>query len=1036
MYIPEDIKDQILKTSEISEIIGHLTPLKKRSSQFVGKCPRCNGEDKLQVSKSKQIYKCYSCDFKGNSATQFVMDFKNIAFPEALKFLADYYHIDILEVKKPKGPQKRADKPEKETFRDKQLKESGIKEADQVAMVRIDGDTEKPTDIFEAGTRDQYGKITHGDDMIIWYFDLEGKQIQYKNQNSNRMVDLFRVRWQNPAMHCDKNNRPMKYSSPYGSGTHLFIPEQVRKAYKEQRVIKRLYIQEGEKKAIKACIHGMFSVGIMGIMNIAMNGQLPYEFELLIKACQIEEIIFMVDADWDDLSDDLQVGDQVDRRPRNFFNAVKNFREHFKKFTNIGVYLELYFGYVQKNDNNDKGVDDLLNNTLKGKEIELIHDLEAAFYEKIGTGKYVQLHKITTISEFKIQEFWSLQNAEAFANKYKDELINLKEFKIGKHKWRFDETGKFVPAQALQEDEEYYEKEIRYKKDGNSYSEFKFRYAKCYNFLGNRGFGRYQLKGPGKFIFIRNENKIVEEVDSYNIRDYIIEFTEQIADKVHYDDIMDMFYRGAKMYLGPDSLSNMKYVAPIFQRDEKGSKMLYFRTKAWKITAEGITEQPLTDIPHAIWREQINDFDAKLLGDDFINIKRFEQSDINAMPESSFDKNMLLHQYDIKLSPEAEKCHFLRFLYNTGEFAWRKICDPNGRRKYSDEELKRFEDKYSISDKMETNNHFVSKMTAIGYLAHKYRDKSCEKAVIAMDGQMSEVGESNGRSGKSLLGYAVGNLIPQCYIGAKSKNLTDDPFIWEEVTEKTQNIFLDDVRANIDFEFFFPVITGKITINVKGAKKFTLSEDDTPKIYLTTNHSINGDSGSHKDRKFELAFSDYYDSRHKPIDDFGLNFFSEWDESQRNLFYNFMARSIQLYFIAQKNNWGVSGSGLIQGPIERLELRSYRQFMGEIFLTWADEYFGLGDDIDPDSVQNNNINRRIGRSELYGDFMEHNKNQIKYVNPHRFKKDILAYCKYRGLRFNPHKGMKEGKPLDDKSGGVEYFTLANLKYSTPEDPKF
>lgn len=1035
MYIPDEIKDTILATAELTDIIGNLTALKQKGSQYVCNCPNCGKESGLQVNKKKQIYKCFSCDYKGNSPAQFVMDFKKNTFPEALQYLADYYNIEISDTKKPKGPQKRADKPAIETFRDKQLKSSGIPEEAQIALVKIDGDTEKKVDIFEAGTRDQYGKITHGDDMIIWYFDLEGKPIQYKKANTEKLIDLYRIRWQNPAMHCDKNNRPMKYSSPVGSGSHLFIPEQVRKAYKEGRVIKRLYIQEGEKKTVKANLHGMFSVGIMGIMNIAYNGQLPYEFELLIKACQIEEVIFMVDADWDDLSNDLNVGDQVDQRPRNFFYAVRNFREHFKKFTNIGIYLELYFGHVQKNEQNDKGIDDLLNNTLKGKETDLIHDLESAFHEKSGTGKYIQLHKISTVSELKLQELWGIQKAEVFADKYKDELINLKEFKIGKHKWRFDDDGKFIPAQALQEDEEYYEKEIRHRKDGTTYPEFKFRYRRCYNFLANRGYGRYDTKS-GKFIFIKHENKIVEEVDSYHMRDFVMEFTEQIAEKVHLDDIMDTFYRGAKMYLGPDSLSNLKYQWPLFQKDEKGSKTLYFRSKSWKITSEKITEGSLADIQNSIWKEQINDFDAKLLPDDFIIVKRYEQADINAMPDTPFDKNILLHQFDIKLSPEAEKCHFLRFLYNAGEFAWRKQFDPITRRAYSQAELNRMEDKYSVADKMETNMHFVSKMTAIGYLLHKYRDKSCEKAVIAMDGQMSEVGESNGRSGKSLLGYALGQVIPQCYIGAKSKNLTDDPFIWEEVTEKTQNIFLDDVRANIDFEFFFPVITGKITINVKGAKKFTLSEDDTPKIYLTTNHSINGDSGSHKDRKFELAFSDYYNAFHKPIDDFGFNFFSEWDETQRNLFFNFMARCQQLYFYAQAHGWGVSGSGLVQGPIERLELRAYRQFMGEVFLTWADEYFGMGDDIDQDEVSNNNINRRIPRSELYGDFMEHNKTQLKFVNPHRFKKDVIAYCKYRQLRFNPHKGMKEGKPIDDKSGGVEYFTIANAKYSTPEELKF
>ena len=114
----------------------------------------------------------------------------------------------------------------------------------------------------------------------------------------------------------------------------------------------------------------------------------------------------------------------------------------------------------------------------------------------------------------------------------------------------------------------------------------------------------------------------------------------------------------------------------------------------------------------------------------------------------------------------------------------------------------------------------ASKMTAIGYLLHKYRDKSCEKAVIAMDGRLSEVGESNGRTGKSIVGFAIGEVVPQVYIGAKSKDLEHDPFLFKEVTEKTDNIFLDDVRANIDFEFFFPIITGKLMVNTKGVKRF------------------------------------------------------------------------------------------------------------------------------------------------------------------------------------------------------------------------
>ncbi|MEI6435800.1 MAG: hypothetical protein WCP32_13220 [Bacteroidota bacterium] len=67
-------------------------------------------------------------------------------------------------------------------------------------------------------------------------------------------------------------------------------------------------------------------------------------------------------------------------------------------------------------------------------------------------------------------------------------------------------------------------------------------------------------------------------------------------------------------------------------------------------------------------------------------------------------------------------------------------------------------------------------MTVIGYVLHKYQDKSCEKAVIAMDGRLSEVGESNGRTGKSIVGFAIGEVVPQRYIGKLKRAKEIYPF--------------------------------------------------------------------------------------------------------------------------------------------------------------------------------------------------------------------------------------------------------------------
>ncbi len=893
--------------------------------------------------------------------------------------------------------------------------------------MNVDEHTRKVVDVFEAGTRDQYGKIAPGDDMMIWYYDLEGKPVMFTKPKGNRQEHLFRIRWQNPDLHHDKLGHPMKYTSPAGSGSHLFFPEPIREAYRNRRVISRLFIQEGEKKAIKACKHGLLSVGVMGIQNIGHNNKLPYEFQLIIQACKVEEVVFLLDADWDALSNDLKPGSRVDQRPSAFYWAVANFREYFKTFINLGIYLEIYFAYIRRDKTipeYEKGIDDLLAGTLKDKENDLFNDIKTAINEKDGQGKYIQLNKISAVSDLKLKEYWCLQDANAFALKYKDTLQNIPEFFIGKHKWKFDEAGKLVPAQPLQEDEQFWEKTAREDRKGNEYTQFRFRYVYAYNFLHRRGFGRFALDGR-KYALIHITDKIVQTVEPYQVRDYIMEFSKAILatnSREDFVDVMDMLYRGGKMYFGEESLGNVDFVRPRFECADKRHQYLFFKNNYWKVTADGIDQKPLSDLQNYVWRDRVNDFDATLVGNEMIRVNRIDLDYILANNLDPIEYDRVMGQFNVQFTPEAKECHFARFIFNTGEFFWNKIQHQKSRKPLD-------HDRRTLEEKYETNLHMASKMTAIGYLLHKYRDKSCEKAVIAMDGRLSEVGESNGRTGKSIVGFAIGEVVPQVYIGAKLKDLEHDPFLFEEVTEKTDNIFLDDVRANIDFEFFFPIITGKLMVNTKGVKRFTISERDTPKIFITTNHAINGSSSSFKDRQALIAFSDYYNEEFKPVDDFGINFFDEWDDRQWNLFYNFMADCLRLYFQAANNGWGYNHSGLIQPPTERLDLRRLRQFIGEDFLTWAGEYFNVEDpeSINSSSVQNMNV--PIPRAELYNGFLEKNKNQSKFMTPHRFKKKMLSWCEYHKAQYNPQVFDKFGKPgADDKRGGVEYFTIANDGY--------
>jgi len=1029
MKITPSCIQNILNTAKIEEVIPDFIPLTKSGTSLRGKCPKCGREGKgkgLIVTPSKGIYKCFSCDFGGKSPVDFLIETQQMDYPRALKFLADKYNI-ILEKEKPlKGPQSKGG-ANKVTFRDVQLTLSGLSDEDQKAWHIVDQDTKVSVNTFEPGTRDIYGKLKDGDDLIIWYYDLYGKPVMFTKPKTSKQEQLYRIRWQYPEQNLDKHGRAMKYSSPYGSGSHLFIPEDIRRIYHERRQIKRLYIQEGEKKAIKACKHGIPSVGIMGIQNIGHNNVLPYEFNLIIKDCGVEEVVFILDSDWDHISHDLKPGSRVDQRPYSFYWAVRNFRDYFKTFINSGIYLEIYFGYIIENDQKEKGIDDLLAGSLKLKENELLEDINKAINEKDGESKgnkpkYVHLNKISNVPDLKLLEFWNLQSADAFAKKYYDFLQTLPEFTIGKHKWKFGDKAKLEPAQPLQEDEQYWEKIIKTDRKGSEYVQYHFRYMYAYNFLKRRGFGRITM-ADSKFFLSMIVDKVVHIVESWYIRDFVMEFTKEIADKSDMVEVMDMLYRGGKMYFGPDSLSNLDFFGKRgklhFEYADKNYQYLFFNDKYWKITSEGIEEKPMSDLQHYVWKENVRDVNVSVIPNGLISVDKIDEAFLekNNLDKQKFEN--LIGQFDVTLSEDAKESHFIQYLINTGEFFWQKFQDPETRKPVYDSR--------SIEERYETNLHFVSKMTAIGYMLHRYNDASCQKAVIAMDGKLSEVGESNGRTGKSLLGKFLKHIINVIIIGAKSKDLESDPFLWEEVSEKTDLIILDDCRANFEFDFLFPIITGQLTVNRKGMIKVTFPAY-TPKLFVTTNHAVNGASDSYKDRQALIAFSDYYNAHYKPLDEFGTNFFDEWDEKQWNLTYNFAAYCLMLYFRAQKAGWGVGHSGLIMPPTERLEKRRLRQLIGENFLMWAGEYFTV--EYDNVNSGTTNMNCKIPRAELYNNFLDKVKLEAKYMTPQRFRKKMIAWCDYMGLMFNPHIKDKYGKPGgNDKSGGVEYFIIANSHFS-------
>ena len=93
--IPQGTVDLVRETSNILEIISQFVDLKQRGANYFGICPfHDENTASFSVAPSKQIYHCFGCNVGGN-VFSFVMEYQKISFPEAVKYVAKYYSIEI-----------------------------------------------------------------------------------------------------------------------------------------------------------------------------------------------------------------------------------------------------------------------------------------------------------------------------------------------------------------------------------------------------------------------------------------------------------------------------------------------------------------------------------------------------------------------------------------------------------------------------------------------------------------------------------------------------------------------------------------------------------------------------------------------------------------------------------------------------------------------------------------------------------------------------------------------------------------------------
>lgn len=296
---------------------------------------------------------------------------------------------------------------------------------------------------------------------------------------------------------------------------------------------------------------------------------------------------------------------------------------------------------------------------------------------------------------------------------------------------------------------------------------------------------------------------------------------------------------------------------------------------------------------------------------------------------------------------------------------------------------------------------YNSLKSVIGYLLHSFKTSASNKAIILNDETISE--NPNGGSGKGVFCNAISKMKKMSIIDGKNFEFNKS-FPYQTVSQDTQVLVFDDVKKNFSFESLFSLITEGLTLEYKGQDAIRIPVRKSPKIIISTNYTIGGVGGSHERRKFEVEFSDYFNYKYTPLEEFGHLLFDDWSDLEWSMFDNYMIQCVQ-YFL--KN-------GLSAHDFKNLEVRKFIKNTSFEFFEWTKQ---------DNEITNIPFNQRLDKQIIYNAFLVDYPDYKTYkLSQKTFTKWVDAYCKFYNFKY-----------LSGSSNGQRWFEILKENQTESDD---
>jgi hypothetical protein len=294
-------------------------------------------------------------------------------------------------------------------------------------------------------------------------------------------------------------------------------------------------------------------------------------------------------------------------------------------------------------------------------------------------------------------------------------------------------------------------------------------------------------------------------------------------------------------------------------------------------------------------------------------------------------------------------------------------------------------------------------LTLIGYLLHTYKDPTKSYAVILAEETENE--KEGGGTGKGIFFKAISKIINTVIIDGKTFK-QDKSFAFQRVGLDTKLVVLEDVKKNVDFEGFYPMITEGMTVEKKNKDELFIAYPDSPKIGMTTNYSVNASGNHGKRRQKVFEFFNFFRPGRTPEDFFGHKLFDGWDRDEWTRFYNLMFTCVQMYL--QDGIKEVVNS-------EKLKRKQIRLSYGEEFLEWFEDSL---DDLKEYRFQ----------MELYKEFLQSSDMTEKEYSIKRFKSALTSGTEIKNLVHSTYKNRY--------ANGAKMISIREQGVPEPKKPNF